>query len=245
MPVEETMLTHHVHVISSQAWDVPNSNLVVNLKKMNEQVGGFPYANQNSCYYMVGVAQRSPSGGAGVGYSMFHERGSDPYEAFENLMAKIDKVVDAIFKIIDSCDNGDSVKVVNGHQYEGLPIVKEDLSMQFFFSTSRMISLMEKSGEDAVLEIRRLEMGRGHVTNYGVIRVGQEILFSGKPAYDKKDALGNVKNAVLGAAALLEKFQGMAWNVMIDSNDSKYDVVASRTGLTLKERNAEKEVESA
>ena len=62
------------------------------------------------------------------------------------------------------------------------------------------------------------------------------MVFKGLPSYEKNGAIGNVRMAAIGAAALLEKFQGMAWNVMIDSDDAQYDVVMDCNSLVLKKK---------
>ncbi len=226
-------------LISSQAWDVPNSNLIVNLKQFKEYSWHMP--NSNKIYYVAGVSIRSRMS-TSVGYSMFNEQGDDAYGAFENLMMKIDKVVDVMFRIIDACDNPDSIEVVKDG-YGIMPLMNDDFPVKFFSSASRMVSLMEKSKKDFSLFIRRHETDNRHVTNYGVITVGDEVVFKGKPAYDRKDVMTNVKLAVLGAAVMLEKFQGMAWNVMIDNGNPDYDVVMNGLGhnLNLKSNKSKKE----
>ena len=55
---------------------------------------------------------------------------------------------------------------------------------------------------------------------------------------EKNNAIGNVRTAVIGAAAMLEKLQGMAWNVMIDSDDAQYDVMMGCNSLVLKKKDA-------
>ena len=76
----------------------------------------------------------------------------------------------------------------------------------------------------------------GQVTNYGAIYVSDDLVFKGMPAYEKSSAIDNVRMAVTGAAAMLEKFQGMAWNVMVDSNDAQYDVVMDCNSHVLRKK---------
>ena len=223
-------------LVSSQAWDVPNSNLVVNLKKFHEHAWGFGGANTKTMY-SVGVSTKSRVS-SGVGYSLFNETGEDPYSAFEHLLGRIDKSVDIMFRIIDVCEHPESVETVKVVGYDEPPLKGDDFTMKFFSSISRMVSLMERSGKDFKVVMRSRRNETGHVTNYGAIYVGDDVVFKGLPSYEKNGAIGNVRMAVIGAAAMLEKFQGMAWNVMIDSNDAQYDVVMDCNGLVLKKKDA-------
>ena len=97
-------------LISSQAWDIPNSNLVVNLKKFHEYTWGLHGAKTNTLY-SVGVSTKSRVSSS-VGYSLFNETGEDPYSAFEHLLGRIDKSVDVMFRIIDACEHPESVETV-------------------------------------------------------------------------------------------------------------------------------------
>lgn len=220
-------------LISSQAWDVPNSNLVVNLKKFYERTwdGGA----KTKKLYSVGVSTKSHMS-SNVGYSMFNETGEDPYSAFEHLLEKIDKSVDVMFRIIDLCEHPESIETVNVVGYDDSPLRGDDFALTFFSSISRMVALMERSGKDFKVVMRSRRHENGNVTNYGAICVGDDVVFKGLPAYEKNTAIGNVRMAVIGAAAMLEKFQGMAWNVMIDSNDAQYDVVMDGRSLALKKK---------
>ena len=212
-------------LISSQAWEVPNSRMVVNLKKMRESSWGMN-GNQPKIYYFAGVSMRSSSSNE-VGYTYFNERGEDEYNAFENLMVKIDKAADLILNLIDKCSgvNVSDVPVVKAVGWENFPPKDDDFAIKCFSSLSRMVSLKEKKQSDVELFIRRRE-DRG-VSHYAYVEIGGEVVFKAKPAYEKKDTITNLLNAVVGAGALLEKFQGMAWNVMIDSRNPDYDVTSS------------------
>ena len=223
-------------LVSSQAWDVPNSNLVVNLKKFHEY-SWIMFGSGTRALYSAGVSVKSRVS-SDVGYSLFNETGEDPYSAFEHLLGRIDKSVDIMFRIIDVCEHPESVETVKVVGYDEPPLKGDDFTMKFFSSISRMVSLMERSGKDFKVVMRSRRNETGHVTNYGAIYVGDDVVFKGLPSYEKNGAIGNVRMAVIGAAAMLEKFQGMAWNVMIDSNDAQYDVVMDCNGLVLKKKDA-------
>ena len=221
-------------LISSQAWDVPNSNLVVNLKKFHEYTWDLCGAKTKTLY-SVGVSTKSRVSSS-VGYSLFNETGEDQYSAFEHLLERIDKSVDVVFRIIDVCEHPESVETVNVVGYDAPIFRGDDFTMNFFSSISRMVALMERNGKDFKVVMRSRRNETGHVTNYGAICVGDDVVFKGLPAYEKNNAIGNVRMAVIGAADMLEKFQGMAWNVMIDSNDAQYDVVMDGRSLILKKK---------
>ena len=221
-------------LISSQAWNVPNSSLVVNLKKFHEHTWGSRGANIKTLY-SAGVSAKSRVSSS-VGYSLFNETGEDPYSTFEHLLGRIDKSVDVMFRIIDVCEHPESVETVKVVGYDEPPLKGDDFTMKFFSSISRMVSLMERSGKDFKVVMRSRRNETGYVTNYGAICVGDDVVFKGLPSYEKNGAIGNVRMAVIGAAAMLEKFQGMAWNVMIDSNDAQYDVVMDCNSLVLKKK---------
>ena len=223
-------------LVSSQAWDVPNSNLVVNLKKFHEY-SWIMFGSGTKTLYSAGVSVKRRVS-SDVGYSLFNETGEDPYSAFEHLLGRIDKSVDIMFRIIDVCEHPESVETVKVVGYDEPPLKGDDFTMKFFSSISRMVSLMERSGKDFKVVMRSRRNETGHVTNYGAIYVGDDVVFKGLPSYEKNGAIGNVRMAVIGAAAMLEKFQGMAWNVMIDSNDAQYDVVMDCNGLVLKKKDA-------
>ena len=72
-------------LVSSQAWDVPNSSLVVNLKKFHESTWGLHGANIKTLY-LAGVSAKSRVS-SNVGYSMFNETGEDPYSASKGASA--------------------------------------------------------------------------------------------------------------------------------------------------------------
>jgi hypothetical protein len=167
---------------------------------------------------------------------MFNETGEDPYSAFEHLLERIDKSVDVVFRIIDACEHPESVETVNVVGYDEPPLRGDDFTMKFFSSISRMVTLMERSGKDFKVVMRSRRNKTGHVTNYGAIHVGDDVVFKGLPAYEKNNAIDNVRMAVIGTAVMLEKFQGMAWNLMIDSNDAQYDVVMDGRSLALKKK---------
>lgn len=221
-------------LISSQAWNVPNSSLVVNLKKFHEHTWGLHGASIKTLY-SAGVSAKSRVSSS-VGYSLFNETGEDPYSTFEHLLGRIDKSVDVMFRIIDVCEHPESVETVKVVGYDEPPLKGDDFTMKFFSSISRMVALMERSGKDFRVVMRSQRDEIGYVTNYGAIYVGDEVVFKGMPAYEKSIAIGNVRMAVIGAVAMLEKFQGMAWNVMIDSNDAQYDVVMDGNSLVLKKK---------
>ena len=221
-------------LVSSQAWDVPNSSLVVNLKKFHESTWGLHGASIKTLY-LAGVSAKSRVS-SNVGYSMLNETGEDPYSAFEHLLERIDKSVDVMFRIIDVCEHPETVKTVKVVGYDELPFKGDDFTMKFFSSISRMVALMERSGKDFRVVMRSQRSENGHVTNYGAIYVGDDVVFKGMPAYEKSIAIDNVRMAVIGAAAMLEKFQGMAWNVMVDSNDAQYDVVMDCNSHVLRKK---------
>ena len=221
-------------LVSSQAWDVPNSNLVVNLKKFHEY-SWIMFGSGTKALYSAGVSVKRRVS-SDVGYSLFNETGEDPYSAFEHLLGRIDKSVDVVFRIIDVCEHPESVETVKVVGYDEPPLKGDDFTMKFFSSISRMVSLMERSGKDFKVVMRSRRNETGYVTNYGAICVGDDVVFKGLPSYEKNGAIGNVRMAVIGAAAMLEKFQGMAWNVMIDSNDAQYDVVMDCNSLVLKKK---------
>ena len=223
-------------LVSSQAWDVPNSNLVVNLKKFHEY-SWIMFGSGTKALYSAGVSVKRRVS-SDVGYSLFNETGEDPYSAFEHLLGMIDKSVDVVFRIVDVCEHPESVETVKVVGYDEPPLRGDDFATKFFSSISRMIALMERSEKDFRVVMRSSRNETGHAINYGAICVGDEVVFKGLPAYEKSNAIGNVRMAAIGAAALLEKLQGMAWNVMIDSDDAQYDVVMDCNSLVLKKKDA-------
>lgn len=208
-------------MIFSQAWDVPNSNMVVNLKKMKMNI--WDASNKPKFYYSVGVSLKN---GGSVGYSMFNERGDDPYGAFENLMAKIEKASSLTLKILDKCDatKPDNVPVVSYTGWRITPRLDSDFTLGFFSSLSRMVYLMDNA-DDFSIFIQKCNSER-HVVQYAYIDINGEVVYMAKPAGDKKEMINNLKLSACGALAMLEKFQNMAWNVMIDNSDPEYDVTS-------------------
>lgn len=206
-------------MVSSQAWDVPRSNMVVNLKKIRKSVWGA----SSSVYYIAGVSLKQ-NGTKELGYTMFNEKGEDPYTTMENLMSRISRCADIVFAILDRCDKvkKDGARIVKSVGWEALPPMDDDFGVKCFSSLSRTLYLMDRDGKDFDVCIRRRECD-GKVSHYAYIAVGDEIVFKGKPGC-LSDVVDSLKMSALAAGMMLEKFQDMAWNVMIDSSDPDYDV---------------------
>jgi len=232
-------------ILSSQAWDVPNSNMVVVLKKMAERVwiGNV----KDRYYYIAGVSTRQGKSDT-IGYTFFNEMGEDPYSAFENLMLKIDKAVEFMFKVFDYCNSNSvsDIEVVKSEAWETWRTAKSfDFATMCFSSMSRMIYLLEKNDGMFSIKLHSKDCDYNSHIYYAGIEIGIETAFRAKPANRMQDAIENLKMAFIGAGAMLEKFQGMAWNVMIDSGDPEYSLESNRFANGSKLKRNTKEVASA
>ena len=217
-------------MVSSQAWDVPNSRLVVNLKKLRR----FPWEDgyvEHPFDYIAGVSLKLSQGGSAIGYSLFNETGFDPYGAFEALMTKIDRAAELVFKVVDLCAHPEALEFSDERVEEPcLSRRSAEAHDRFFAALSKAV---RSGGKEVGIRIMRVRESDGCSVHYGVVAMDGQDLFVGNPSFGKKDVAEDVRMAALGAAAMLEKFQGMAWNVMIDSGDSDYDVVANGNSTTL------------
>ena len=210
----------------SEAWDIPNSNMVVNLRKYLDRWA----SSDNKQYFYAGVMiRRGRKNSTEVGPCMFNERGADQFSAFENLMLKIDRASALAFRIADRCDEliHDGIDVVGTHSnWEPAPLKNENFHEQCFSSLSRAVYILDKNGTDAFdVLVKKVEHRLGGMTHYAYVQICDEVVFKGKPCYDKTEAVANLKNAVYGACAMLEKFQGGTWSTMIDSSTPDYNVV--------------------
>ena len=208
----------------NEAWDVPNSNMVVNLATEHESKWTSTRGIETKTYYSAGVAVKQGKNG-GVSFVLFKEKGETKFNAFENLLAKIDKAAELIFKMIDICEkvNPNDVPVINLQGWEHIPPKDDDFFVSCFSSLSRTLFLMEKSKSDVDVSICRKDYN-GNVFYYGQVKVGNEIVYKAKPAFEKKDVIKNIMYGYIGAGAMLEKFQDMSWNVMVDSHHPDYKV---------------------
>lgn len=209
--------------VSSHAWDIPNTSLVVNLKKVSEQI----WANgtwQNKVEFLAGVSWKS---GASTDFQIFNAHGDDAYSAFESIMTKIDKVAEMAFGIAGKCDDVDAIPVARTVGWELYPPRNDDFIRKCFYALSRLMYLSDSMKQEPEISLRRREYD-GRTTHCGCICSGGEMLFMAKPEHDAKDALSNLRQSVLGALIMLERFQSMAWNVMVDNSDPDYDMEFSR-----------------
>ena len=127
------------YTISSQAWDVPHSRMVVTLRKMQTSVWG-PSGSKPKIYYVAGVSMRL-GGTDELGFTFFNEKGDEPYNAFESLMGRIDKAAGIVFDVIDRCEDPKSVPVVKTVGWESAPPKDDDFAMKCFSSLSRAVHL--------------------------------------------------------------------------------------------------------
>lgn len=236
-------------LVSSHAWSVPNSNLVVNVKRVCD-VPWLPHGKRKYSS-LVGVSIRSGKDSNEVGYSVFNERGADTFDAFESLMSKMDRTVNLLFDIVDICTRADwsEIATTEVNHWEQCPPKDDDFLGKCFSMISRMTYLSDKSGNKPVVTMRRVR-NDGYTSCYCCIEVpdgngSSDVVFKGRTSSDRNEALANVKNTVLGTLGLLEKFQGMAWEVMIDSRNPDYDVVRNGSSNNLKSNENEKENENA
>ena len=206
--------------ISGKAWDVPNSDLVVQLKQERPAA----WWRDNKMVFVAGVAKKLGNGT--IGNTLFNDRGADAYSAFENLMAKIDRAAEVAFRVLDRCGSVDpnAVPVLRLQKWEPFPRRDDDFPLMCFSSLSRLLYLMDTSKKDFNVFIRDDRDDDGGVTRHACIAVGDDIVFMAKPSFEKREVMSNLVTAVAGALAMLEKFQGIAWNLMVDSSDAEYDI---------------------
>ena len=216
--------------ISTQAWEVPNSKFIITLEKMHEiKWVGHPNPVKKDEYFSeVGMSLKTYET---IGYTFFRTRGLDEFNAFENLLGKIDQSVEFIFKMSDWCDSVKpfDIPVKKMLSWEQFPKRDGDFVMDCVSSLSRTLKLMEdKKVEDPTTILCRNEFG-GNTWYYGQVMIGDEIVFKAKPAFDRKEVVGNIKLAYLGSAALLERVQDKAWFIMTaNASDAKYNVTTHK-----------------
>lgn len=208
-------------MVSHHSWDVPNSDIEVVLKKFVVFDNSLNASVCKKFQYVCGVAIKAKCCNE-MGYSFFNSSGDEPFSAFENLMALTDRSVKKMFKILDLC---------NGCRGKEEEIPLSTLTRYWEFSKNgdnfpvTALSALENLNMDNVsIGMRKLVYECGSIKCACTIMDGDEDVFMAKPTLTKVDALANLYQAIAGAGALLEKFQGMAWNVMIDSSDPTYEI---------------------
>ena len=226
-------------MLSSLAWDVPYSNLVVNLKKM--KVDAFRWSGQptQSHYYVAGVSIRKGSSGD-AGYMYYNVKGDDEFSVFESLMARIDKSASVAFGILDAFEatTPKGLPLLDACGWDSFPPPNSDFTETCFASLSRMTALVEKQGVQPEIRMYRKMLDRGVL--YSVfVSVDNEIVFKGRACADMSDAFGNARNAYAGALALLDKFRSMSWSVMLDSSHPEYEVMQGDRGTVLKKKDGQ------
>lgn len=223
-------------MVSSNSWDVPKSDLQVVLKKFIVVDNSLNANNCKKYQYVCGVAIKA-RGFDEIGYSFFNSNGDEPYEAFESLMALTDRSVERMFKLLEMCNGYD------GKENE-MPLSKLTRYWEFArksdnFYANMLTTLGKLNGNNISIGMRELVYESGSINHACTIVDGGKDVFMAKPTFMKSDALSNLRQAVVGAGALLEKFQGMAWNVMIDSSDPSYEIGKGVGGSSLSMRKIE------
>ncbi len=205
------------------AWEVPNSRMVIGLSKARN-VSYDKGTREEKITYEAGVSLKCGKGNL-AGYTVFKEDGNDRFNSLEKLLAKIDKAAETIFRVADWCDSVKllDIPVVYLEKWQSFPPRDDDFVAQCFSSLSRFMWLMDKSKQDFRVVLHRKEFNPS-VYYSACILVGEEVVFKAKPAFERKDVVGNLKMAFLGAGAWLNKLQDVAWGVLVDSDNPDYDV---------------------
>jgi len=210
--------------VENEAWDVPNSNMLVNLVSEQMYKWNGSGSGETVTTYYAGASVKKGNNGA-TSFVLFKEKGDTKFNAIENLFAKIDKSVEFIFRMIDLCEkiDLDSIPVTNLECWQHIPPKDDDFFLTCFSSLSRTLFLMEKENSDVNIGICRKDYS-GSVSYYGEVKVGDDVVYKAKPAFEKKDVVKNIMYGYIGAGAMLEKLHDMSWTVMTSIHHPDYSV---------------------
>ena len=209
--------------ITSQAWDIPHSNMVINITRMNQRI--WQYKDFPQYYYIAGASIKGNNKDT-VGFSLFNEKGEDRFTAFENLLQKVETAASLSFRVLEMCEDSklDEIPVVDARGWDIFPPKEDNFAVTCFSSLSRFVYLVERTKEDITVSVCKRRGENGHSMSCGYVKVGNDIVFKSKPSFEKKEVVGNIRDAFTNALGMLHKLQRASWELMIDSDTPDYDM---------------------
>jgi hypothetical protein len=197
------------------AWDIPNTRLVITLKKGRAFIGDGVAIN-------AGVLFKSKTNSVELDTIYSNVIGDDEYQAIENLIAKSVELSETWWKILQSINKDAEIEDIN--DWWNLPTSQDDFDKESFKAIAKINHYYNNE------EIKTVFYRNKEKCKYCACLIVEKKgirteLFKAEPNGDKNIALKNLINSITNVAGYLDKIQNGAWEALIDKDNPNSNVV--------------------
>ena len=199
------------------AWEVPNTRLVIVLRKVNK-AALFNRANiviQSNIMFKQSVKS--------VDLDLIYNQieGNDEYQAIENLIAKVLQLSDTWWNVLQSINMNAEVEEIN--DWWNFPSQNDDYDKKIFKAITKINDSFSKdllkNASIKNIFYKSQEKGRYCACLIAEVNGIRTEIFRAKPNGDKQYALQNLINSITNVGGYLDKIQNGAWEALIDKDN--------------------------